>query len=91
MLFDWDPDKQEANLKDHKVSFEEAQEAFYDPKALEEYDQEHSTAKERRFRLIGLSSRRLLVVVFVETGSENIRIISARKAGPEQRKAYEKG
>lgn len=62
MRFDWEPNKYEANLKDHKVSFEEAQEAFYDPQALEEYDEEHSTAKERRFKLIGLSSRRLLVV-----------------------------
>jgi uncharacterized DUF497 family protein len=32
MMFDWNPDKYEANFRDHKVSFEEAQEAFYDPR-----------------------------------------------------------
>ncbi len=89
--FDWDPEKNELNIRKHAVSFEEAQEAFFDPNALEEYDEEHSTTKERRFKLLGLSNQRLLVVVFAEIENETIRIISARKAGPQQRKAYEQG
>jgi uncharacterized DUF497 family protein len=89
MRFDWDPDKNELNIRNHGVSFEEAQETFFDPNALEEYDEEHSSDKERRFNLVGLSSRRLLIVVFIEIENETIRIISARKAGPPQRKAYE--
>ena len=89
MRFDWDPDKNELNIRNYGVSFEEAQEAFVDPNALEEYDGEHSTTKEPRFNLVGLSSRRLLVVVFIEIENETIRIISARKAGSQQRKTYE--
>ena len=91
MRFDWDPDKNELNIRNHGVSFEEAQEAFFDPNALEEYDEEHSTATEPRFNLLGLSPRRLLVVVFIEIETETIRIISARKAGPQQRKTYGQG
>jgi uncharacterized DUF497 family protein len=84
-------DSIELNLRKHAVSFDEAQEAFFDPNALEEYDEEHSTAKEQRFKLLGLSNQRLLVVVFAEIENETIRIISTRKAGPQQRKAYEQG
>ena len=91
MRFDWDPDKNELNIRNRGISFEEAQEAFFDPNALEEYDEEHSTAKEPRFNLVGLTKRRLLVVVFIEIRNETIRIISARKAGPQQRKTYEQG
>ena len=91
MRFDWDPDKNELKIRDHGVSLEEAQEAFFDPNALEEYDEEHSTVEEPRFKLMGLSRRRLLAVVFIETENETIRIISARKAGPQQRKTYEEG
>ena len=40
MRFDWDPEKNELNIRKHAVSFEEAQEAFFDPNALEEYDEE---------------------------------------------------
>jgi uncharacterized DUF497 family protein len=90
MRFDWDPEKNELNIQKHPVSFE-AQEAFFDPNALEEYDEEHSTTKERRFKLLGLSNQRLLIVVFAEIENETIRIISARKAGPQQRKTYEQG
>ena len=56
MRFDWDPDKNELNIRRHGVSFEEAQEAFFDSNALEEYDEKHSTTKEPRFNLVGLSS-----------------------------------
>jgi len=91
MQFDWDPEKNDQNIRKHGVSFEEAQEAFADPRAMEEYDEENSTTNERRFKLVGLSSRRLLVVVYAEIENETIRIISARKAGRSQRKAYEQG
>lgn len=67
MRFVWDPNKAEANLGKHDgVSFDEAVEIFYDDQALEEYDELHSTWREQRFIRIGLSSRRLLFVVFVD-------------------------
>ncbi len=65
MRFEWDPDKAATNLKRHRVSFEEAVEAFFDPTAVDDFDPEHSL-EETRFNLIGLSSRRLLFVVYTQ-------------------------
>jgi uncharacterized DUF497 family protein len=50
------------NLLKHGVSFREATEVFYDPNAVEEYDDAHSGI-ESRFIIVGFSSRRLLIVV----------------------------
>ena len=89
MRFEWNPDKAATNLKDHEVSFEEAREAFFDPNLLDDYDAGHSI-DEPRFRIIGLSSRRLLYVSYTEREQgEVIWIISARKAGPHHRREYE--
>lgn len=90
MRFEWDDAKATANLRKHGVSFGEATEVFYDPNALQDFDPEHSVA-EARFFIIGLSSRRLLYVVYAELAGDAVRIISARKANNSGRKFYERG
>ena len=87
MQFEWDPDKAAINWKRHRVSFEEAVEAFFDPQAVDDFDPEHSR-EESRFNLIGLSSRRLLFVIYAEVRKEVIRLISARKAEKKHRSIY---
>jgi uncharacterized DUF497 family protein len=87
--FEWDDQKAVANLKKHGVSFGEATEVFYDPNALEDYDVGHSDA-EARFFIIGLSSRRLLYVIYAERTGEMIRIISARRADQAEQQMYER-
>jgi len=47
--FDWDVSKAAANLKKHKVSFEEAKSAFYDERAKLIDDPAHSADEERLF------------------------------------------
>ena len=81
VTFDWDPKKEKANLQKHKVSFEEASTAFYDPLAKVAQDPDHSI-DENRYILIGHSAKsNLLFVVHVyRDNSEIIRIVSARKA-----------
>jgi len=69
MRFEWDPDKAVTNLKRHRVSFEEAIEALFDPNAVDDFDPDHSS-DETRFNLIGLSSRRLLFVVYNATSRQ---------------------
>lgn len=86
--FEWDDEKAKANERDHGVSFDEAKEVFDDDFAIDEYDDAH-TDEEPRFHIIGLSSRRLLMVVYAEREGEVIRIISAWKAGKKYREAYE--
>ena len=88
MRFEWDDEKAAINAARHGVSFAEATEVFYDPNALEDYDVGHS-GKEARFFIIGLSSRRLLYVVYAERVADLVRIISARKADKAEREVYE--
>ena len=76
------------NFVKHGVTFLEAREVFYDPNALDEHDAGHSTA-EARFFIIGLSSRRLLFVVYTEPEADVVRIISARRAVRTEREVYE--
>jgi len=67
--FEWHPVKAAANLKKHKVSFDEAKTIFGDKKYLEVPDREHSFG-EFRYLAIGRSEReRLLTVVFTERGN----------------------
>ena len=89
MRFEWDDKKALENLSKHGVSFGEATEVFYDPNALEDYDLGHSD-NEMRFRIIGLSSRRLLYVIYAERVLDVVRIISARKADSTQQQIYER-
>jgi uncharacterized DUF497 family protein len=87
--FEWDDEKALSNIEKHGVTFGEATEVFYDPNALEDYDVDHST-EEMRFFIIGLSSRRLLYVIYAERESDLVRIISARKADRAEQEIYER-
>jgi len=89
MRFEWDLDKEALNLRKHGIGFQEAVEVFADPNGLEEFDAEHSVGEPRWIRL-GLSSRRLLLVVYSERDKETIRIIHGRKAGVTLQRLYEK-
>jgi uncharacterized DUF497 family protein len=58
-----------------------------DPMALTIEDTRHG---EQRFVTIGLDLLgRILVVVYAYSGEEEIRLISARKATPKERRIYE--
>jgi uncharacterized DUF497 family protein len=87
--FEWDVAKATENIKNHGVSFEEAQTVFYDNFATEFYDDEHSEWEDR-FLLLGLSSQlRLVMVCHCYRESESvIRVISARKATAKESQYY---
>lgn len=88
LTFEWDENKANSNLAKHGVSFVEGATAFGDPRSLTILDPTHSQVEER-FILLGESQLgNLLVVPHTERG-DNIRIISARKAGRKERKHYE--
>jgi len=90
--FIWDENKNIANQKKHKISFEEAKTVFYDDYARLIHDPEHSDTEDR-FVLLGLSSSlKLLIVVHAyKEKNEIIRIISARKATKLESKYYTLG
>ena len=85
----WDEKKNKINIKDHKVSFEEAETVFYDPNARVIHDPDHSI-EEDRFIIIGISKLLKLLVVChcYKEKDEVIRIISARKATKNETKNY---
>ena len=88
LSFEWDEEKAKANLKKHRVGFDDATTVFNDPFSVTIHDPEHS-ADEQRYIEIGSSDKgHVLVVVYTERGS-NIRIVSCRKAAPSERKFYE--
>jgi uncharacterized DUF497 family protein len=88
LTFEWDENKANANLRRHKVSFEEAKSVFDDPFLTTYPDPDHSEI-EQRYLNIGLSSTgRVLIVIHTDRGA-NTRIISCRKATTSERKHYE--
>ena len=88
MNFEWDEAKAAANLRKHKVTFEEASTIFADELSLTGRDPDHSLG-EHRFITFGLSAgNRILAVSHAERG-DAIRIISARPATRMERKMYE--
>jgi hypothetical protein len=93
MRFEWDDVKNRRNLGKHKISFESAKVVFDDPQALADRDRE--VDDEERWQTVGVIGGSITVVVAYtyreEDGEEVIRIISARKASPSERRAYGEG
>lgn len=88
MRIEWDRGKAEANLRKHRVSFDEAASVFFDTLSVTIPDPDHSIA-ERRFVTLGVSTMgRLVVVAHTERGN-TLRIITARLASAAERKRYE--
>jgi uncharacterized protein len=93
LRFEWDRRKARKNLRDHRVSFEEAATAFDDALSLTVPDPQHSIDEER-FVLLGRTTRgRLVVVAFTERDADipSVRLISARLADRGERRDYEEG
>ena len=89
ITFVWDERKNQENQRKHGISFEEAITIFADENARLIRDTDHSESEER-FILIGFSAKlRILVVVHAYRQNEKeVRIISARKATPKERRQY---
>ena len=90
--FEWDLEKATSNLIKHGISFEIAARVFADVFALTLQDR--IVDGERRWQTIGVIDGFLVVLVAhtiidSDDESEIIRIISARKAEPKERKRYE--
>lgn len=92
MRYIWNEAKAAANLRKHGIRFEEAARVFADPLHLTE--QERIEGGEYRWQTIGQIFG-IIVIVVAHTAEqigepdETIRIISARRATPRERKRYE--
>ena len=89
MDYEWDAVKAQVNYRKHGVQFAEAVTALEDAFALTIRD-ECSDVEERWITLGTDSVGRVLVVVYSWRG-ERIRVISARRATPAERRQYGEG
>ena len=84
--YQYDPNKANANLKKHGISFDEAYTALLDEQAIVIPDPD--CEDEERFVLLGLSDKgRLLTVIYTMRGNTP-RLISARQSTDREKKHY---
>ena len=84
-LFEWDYEKEQRNIKIHKISFETAKFVFNDNKRIEFFDVNHSGTEDRLITIGKVD--KVLFVVYTERGDKT-RIISARLANKAERRLF---
>ena len=87
LTFEWDELKNLANVRKHKIAFADAKKIFAGPITIDadtrlDYDEE-------RWIATGLVHGRTVAVVFTIPSANRVRLISARKVSPQERKRYE--
>lgn len=85
----WDPAKAKSNFQKHKVRFSDVEIVLSDPMALTVED--HDIEGEKRFVTVGSDSIGRIILVVYAYRDDEIRLISARKTTPSERKIYEEG
>ena len=89
MKFEWHEDKNHKNKQKHGISFELASLVFHDPHLLSVLDPRYS---DERWRTLGHIDGVTIYVAHTigedDYGEEIIRIISARKATPNEERRY---
>jgi uncharacterized protein len=94
LVWIWDENKSSSNALKHGLNFEIAQLVFDDPLAVSRMD---SYPDEGRWQTVGVIYQVTVIVVHTmpaydpESDEEIGRIISARKATRQERRAYEEG
>ena len=96
-FFEWDPQKARVNKQKHRVAFEDAQAVLEDVEAdlyhVERYDDEHSMGEDR-YVTIGSDPTDRQIILFIHWTQRRkdqrsiTRIISARRATPQERRQY---
>lgn len=85
--FEWDEQKNQANIRKHGVSFELAQQIFHGPVFRQE-DIRRNYGEVRYISIGKVEDIAVLVVVHTNR-TRGIRIISARSASSKERDTYE--
>lgn len=88
--FEWDPRKAGVNRRKHGIDFADATAVFEDERALTVPDEITAVDETRMLTLGRDAMARLLVVAYTWRG-ERIRLISARRATPNERRHYREG
>jgi len=86
MLFDWDDEKNQRNIRKHGLSFEESMEIFRRPR-LTRIDDRDDYGEIREIN-VGIVGEQIIIVMVHTERLNTIRIISARKANHRERSLY---
>lgn len=86
LAFEWNPEKAASNLMDHGVSFPVATWVFDDPHSIDREDDREDYGEERRV-IVGLVGDVELAVAYTWRG-DSVRLISARRATPNETRRY---
>lgn len=89
ICFEWNKGNTNKNWQKHKVSTDEAEQAFFDEDKITTDDLSHSQL-EKRYILIGKTKKERLLYIVYTFRNDKIRIISARDINRKERKIYEK-
>ena len=86
--FEWDAAKAASNGRKHGVGFDEAAAVFADPRVWIRPDDVHSWSEDRWLATGRASDGRIVTVSYTMKG-ETIRLISAWRSPPRDRRAYD--
>jgi uncharacterized DUF497 family protein len=86
LSFEWDEEKNAANLENHGIDFLDAALIFENP-TIEAVD-DRDDYGELRMIALGLSGETVLLVVYTWRGENIIRIISARRVNRDDTEKY---
>ena len=87
LYFEWDERKRQTNIKKHGIDFADVTGLFYDEESIIIADPEHYD--EERYIALGMDAiSQVVVVVHVYRDIDVVRIISARKADPKERRQF---
>ena len=87
MFITYDLDKNQRNIKDRDLSFDQASELDWDNAWI--YEDDRNNYEEVRYAAYSMLGKRLHFICFSET-EEGIRVISFRKANRREVKRYER-
>jgi hypothetical protein len=85
--FEWDQGNIEKNWENHRVSYLECEEVFFNQPLLVQEDEIHSKFEPRYYVLGGTNDGRHLFIVFTIRRNK-IRVISARNMSRRERRIY---
>ena len=85
MVFEWDKEKSESNLKKHGIDFETARKIWLDENRIEI---EAPYPIEKRWVVIGAIEKKVWTAVFT-IRDDAIRIISVRRSRTREKKIYD--
>jgi uncharacterized protein len=86
MRFEWDPRKNEHNVREHALDFADASRVWLSPMIV--WPNRRRDYGESRFNALGDLNGRVVVVTFTPRGADLCRVISMRKANERETAFY---